>query len=76
MAIRDWKPAKLGAVWAAGLVVFLLLYQLGHLSYWKTAPEWINLVYGLLVLVIPIALIVLGFLWFRGWRHRKRAKAG
>ena len=76
MAIRDWKPAKLGAVWAAGLVVFLLLYQLGHLEYWKTAPEGITLAYGMLVLVIPVLLLVLSFLWFRGWRHRKRARAG
>lgn len=76
MAIRDWTPGRLAAVAAGGMILFLVLYWLGHHPWWREAPSGITLAYGLLVLVIPCALLVLGFIWFRGWRYRKRQRSG
>ena len=72
MPIRDWTPGKLATIWVVGMVVTLVLYLFGHHSYWLTAPAGITLAYGLLILALPLALLVVGFIWFRGWKHRKR----
>ncbi|HYJ78744.1 MAG TPA: hypothetical protein VEW03_04005 [Longimicrobiaceae bacterium] len=74
MAIRDWSPRKLGAVWVGGVILLLVLYVAALDPYWERAPEGLTLALGLLIIAIPLALLVLGFLWFTGWRHRKRAE--